>query len=272
MAALDQFWFALSFLACFLASFAYIVAFVWPLAVSAVWGRSFAAAACCCVSAALVLRTVNSGHAPFASMYEFGLLFVGGLLLFHFWSERHWNNPQLGLCTLPLAFLLNGVFLLFYQEPHPLMPALKSGWLISHVLTAVVAYSALALSFSLALLHWAKSHGAPDSTLWQRLPSLELLEEMSGQMVLFALPFLTLLLLTGSIWGEYAWGSYWRWDPKETWSLITWIVYAIYLHGRLVLGWRGRRSIRWTLAGFLVVLFTFVGVNVLLPGLHSYAL
>jgi cytochrome c-type biogenesis protein CcsB len=174
-----------------------------------------------------------------------------------------------------VAFLFSGVFLLFFQEAKPLMPALKSNWLLAHVITAVIAYGALAFSFAAALTHrWRSCLDSRDNNpaLLALVPTPAALENMINQAILFAMPFLTLLILTGAVWAEYAWGSYWRWDPKETWSLITWLVYAVYLHGRVVYAWQGRTAANWAIAGFIVVVFAFIGVNLLLPGLHSYAL
>ena len=108
------------------------------------------------------------------------------------------------------------------------------------------------------------------SQFLHRLPSLQTLDDLNYLCLSLGFPFLTLGIITGSIWAEYAWGSYWNWDPKETWSLVTWLIYAALLHGRLTIGWRGRRAAYFSIIGFAVVLFTFLGVNLLLPGLHSY--
>ena len=154
------------------------------------------------------------------------------------------------------------------------MPALKSSWLSAHVLTALVAYGMLAVAFALALMYLWKANleeKGETGSWFEQLPSLELLERLVNRCILLALPFLTLLIVTGAVWAEYAWGSYWRWDPKETWSLITWLIYAVYLHGRVFLGWKGKRLMHWAVFGFLAVLVTFIGVNLLLPGFHSYA-
>ncbi len=232
------------------------------------------AAAFLLTTAALVIRTIGSGHLPMANMYEFGMTFVWGTVLLYLYLEHRCQSRALGAFVLPVVFFLTALFAVFYQEGKPLMPALKSGWLTVHVLTAVIAYGALALSFALALMYRWRCRLETDNqagALQEILPALETLERLTNQAIVFAVPFLTLLILTGAVWAEYAWGSYWRWDPKETWSLITWCIYAVYLHGRTVLGWRGKQAMNWAIAGFLAVLFTFVGVNLLLPGLHSYA-
>lgn len=223
---------------------------------------------------AMIARTILAGHAPFANMYEFGISFVWGLVLFYLYIEYRHKSRSIGVFVLPVAFLLSGVFSAFYQEAKPLMPALKSNWLLAHVFTAVVAYGALALSFAVALMYFWKSSMEQSNglgALGRMLPTLAELDQIANRSIAFAMPFLTLLIITGAVWAEYAWGTYWRWDPKETWSLITWLVYAMYLHGRVAYGWQGKKAMKWAIFGFLVVLFTFIGVNLLLPGLHSYA-
>jgi len=106
--------------------------------------------------------------------------------------------------------------------------------------------------------------------LYRKLPSLDTLDDINYRCLTLGFPLLTLAIISGAIWAETAWGAYWSWDPKETWSLITWFVYAALLHGRLTIGWRGRRAAIFAVAGFFILLFTFLGVNLLLPGLHSY--
>lgn len=223
---------------------------------------------------ALAARTIAAGRLPFASMYEFGMAFVWGIVLLYLFLETRYKNRTAGTFVMPVVFILTGIFVLFQQAAHPLMPALKSNWLMAHVLTAIIAYSALAVSFALALMYLWKSSLSESNevnNLNTIVPSLEALDVLVNRLITLAVPFLTLLIITGAVWAEYAWGSYWRWDPKETWSLITWIIYAIYLHGRTILGWKGKKAMIWAVSGFVAVLVTFIGVNTLLPGLHSYA-
>lgn len=268
MAAYEGVLFAGAFFLYFLAASCYLLRLVWK---APVWGRSATILAVLAVSlnaAAAVARTAGAGRAPFANMYEFGMLFVLCLGLLHLFIEWRQKEQSFGAFVMPVAFLFSGFFALYYQEARPLMPALKSNWLMAHVLTAVVAYGFLAVSFALGLMFYWRQGLQGVTTL----PSLERLEAMTHQAIVAAMPFLTLLIITGAVWAEYAWGTYWRWDPKETWSLVTWIIYAVYLHGRLSRGWRGRKAVNWALGGFLAVIFTFIGVNLLLSGLHSYAL
>jgi len=211
--------------------------------------------------ASVSLRVAYSGRLPFASMYEFGLLLclaLDGFLVFLAFSRA--DRAVLIAATL-CDFVMGSIILLLFDTAHPLVPALKSAWLAAHVATAVIAYCCLAMSAALAAAALAVSREA------ERATSLELLV---NRCVAIAFPFLTLLIITGAIWAEYAWGSFWRWDPKETWALVTWIVYLGYLHLVRTRGWKGRRAMIAAIAGFGVVLFTFFGVNLLLSGLHSY--
>lgn len=151
-------------------------------------------------------------------------------------------------------------------------PALKSYWLVFHVITAILAYGAFAVSFGLGLMYLLKTYYEENVLKVElRLPPAMILNELSYKIIIFGFSFLTLVIITGAIWANYAWGTYWSWDPKETWSLITWIIYAGYLHARLMLEWKGKRVAWLAILGFVAVLFTFFGVNYLLPGLHSYA-
>jgi len=144
----------------------------------------------------------------------------------------------------------------------PLIPALQSNWLHIHVLTCFLAYAAFAISFLAGLLSLFGGRGI--------IPPASTLEEINYRSVMVGFPMLSAGILTGAVWAHYAWGSYWSWDPKETWSLITWIVYALFLHARFVRGWKGRRIAILSVVGFMSVIFTYFGVNFILSGLHSY--
>lgn len=141
----------------------------------------------------------------------------------------------------------------------------------------MVAYGGFAVAFGLGIMYLIKvrhkggSLKVEQSSWLDRLPNENILDDIAYKMIGFAFPMLTLCIITGAIWANYAWGTYWSWDPKETWSLITWLVYAAYLHARLMYGWKGKRAAWMAILGFLAVLFTFFGVNYFLPGLHSYA-
>jgi cytochrome c-type biogenesis protein CcsB len=148
----------------------------------------------------------------------------------------------------------------------PLIPALQSNWLVAHVFTCFLGYAGFAVSFVAAILLLVSRASANIASV---LPDKRLLDEIVYRSILIGFPLLTLGIITGAAWAEHAWGSYWSWDPKETWSLITWLVYAGFLHARLSRGWSGRRTALLSVIGFFAVMFTYFGVNYL-PGLHSY--
>ena len=141
-----------------------------------------------------------------------------------------------------------------------------SNWLLAHVGVAIVAYGIFAFSFGTAILYLVK-----DRFKAKWLPAKDKLDELTYQLIAFAFPFMILVIVTGAIWAEQAWGTYWSWDPKETWSLITTLIYLGYLHARLVMGWKGKVAAWFAVVGFLAVIFTYLGVSFLLSGLHSYA-
>lgn len=222
-------------------------------------GRVLTLAALALLAASVTVRTLAAGRLPLANMYEFGLVLDLLLTVLVVVVDLRLGSRGLALAAVGGTFVLAAVQLLFFQEARPLMPALRSAWLTSHVLTAVAAYGLLAVSFVLALA----------GLVWKKAPAA--LEGFVNRLIAIAFPFLTLLIVTGAVWAEYAWGSFWRWDPKETWALVTWLVYLGHLHLVRSRGWRGRRVLWLAAAAFLVVLFTFYGVNLLLSGLHSYA-
>lgn len=139
-------------------------------------------------------------------------------------------------------------------------------------LRRVVAYGSFALSFAVSVAYLLKDKKEVDFQSWfsQELPALKVLDEISYKLIFIGLPFLTIMLVTGAVWAEYAWGAFWSWDPKETWALITWLVYAAYLHTRFLKGFKGKRAAWLSVLGFAAVIFTFFGVSYLLPGMHSY--
>ncbi|MDP4127332.1 MAG: c-type cytochrome biogenesis protein CcsB [Bacillota bacterium] len=230
---------------------------------------------------AIVLRMITSGHPPLSNGYEFLLTFCLGIMAVYLFAEFRYKLRALGAFVIPVPFLLL-MFIIMSMGPEERIaqavpPALKSQWLTFHVVTAMFAYGAFAVSFGIGIMYLLKlskeDNGKKSNSkgIISRFPSLDVLDELSYKVVGFAFPLLTLCIITGAIWANYAWGTYWSWDPKETWSLITWIIYAAYLHARLMYGWKGKRAAWMAVFGFVAVLFTFFGVNYFLPGLHSYA-
>ncbi len=222
---------------------------------------------------AIILRTIIAQRPPLSNAYEFILTFCWGIVAVYLFTEFKYKLKALGSFVFPIVILLLG-FVILKMGPQDrvaqaIPPALKSQWLTIHVLTAMLAYGAFAISFGLGIMYLLKDR--PNKGIIVRFPSTLVLDEIAYKVVGFAFPMLTLVILTGAVWANYAWGTYWSWDPKETWSLITWIIYAGYLHARLMYGWQGKRAAWLAVLGFLAVLFTFFGVNYFLPGLHSYA-
>jgi cytochrome c-type biogenesis protein CcsB len=226
---------------------------------------------------ALALRWMESyklgiGHAPLSNFYESLVFFAWSVMLIYYIVEFRTRNRGLGVFVVPLAFISLAYASLspsVSSQIQPLVPALKSNWLLSHVATCFLGYAFFALAFCLGALRlWKGRSGNPGSGL-AFLPRLEVIDELIYQNSFLGLIIFTLGIITGAVWAQRAWGSYWSWDPKETWSLVTWIVYAAMVHSRYVRGWKGRRIAVMAVVGFAAVLFTYLGVN-LLPGLHSY--
>jgi cytochrome c-type biogenesis protein CcsB len=228
----------------------------------------------------LVLRWVESyrqgiGHAPLSNLYESLIFFAFALAVLFLLIERRYQNRMLGIFAMPIAFLAMAYASLspgITDQIQPLIPALKSNWLIAHVITCFIGYAAFGIALGIGVMYLIKQRDPSNKGAFLSLfPSLEILDELILQLVKFGFLFLTLGIITGAVWANSAWGRYWGWDPKETWSLITWLVYATMLHFRVFLSWRGKIFAIFSIIGFLAVLFTYFGVNYL-PGLHSYGM
>jgi cytochrome c-type biogenesis protein CcsB len=232
-------------------------------------------------TAALILRWITSyqigiGHAPLSNLYESLIFFAWSIAALYLVIEWRTKNRSLGTFVVPVAFLSMAFASLspnISSRIQPLIPALQSNWLTSHVITCFLGYAAFTVAFALGLMALLKGMGQENDAKARRfirlIPDADILDELIYQSAVLGFVFLTIGIMTGSIWAHYAWGSYWSWDPKETWSLITWLVYAIMLHARYVKGWRGKRMAVMAIVGFICVLITYLGVNYL-PGLHSY--
>jgi cytochrome c-type biogenesis protein CcsB len=225
-----------------------------------------------------LLRWVESyqmgiGRIPLSNLYESLVFFSLMIALIYLIIESKYGHQIIGAFAMPLAVLSMAYASLspnINDRIQPLLPALKSNWLTVHVITCFIGYAAFAIAFGLALMYLIKrGDGDNAGTLLSRVPQRRFLDELTHQMVLFGFLFLSAGIISGAVWANSAWGRYWGWDPKETWSLITWFVYAILLHARLMRGWRGKRIAVFSMVGFAAVLITYFGVNYL-PGLHSY--
>jgi cytochrome c-type biogenesis protein CcsB len=227
--------------------------------------------------AGMLLRWVEShqmgiGHAPLSNLYESLVFLALCVAMISLFVELKYKLKIIGIVASPIPFLAMAYASLpkVSSEIQPLIPALQSNWLIAHVMTCFVGYAAFAVAFGISILFFFKSSGKNKSSGFISLiPDLGTLDELTHQMVTFGFLFLSIGIITGSVWANQAWGRYWGWDPKETWSLITWLIYATLLHARMMRGWMGQKIAVLSIVGFLAVIFTYFGVN-LLPGLHSY--
>ncbi|MER7177202.1 c-type cytochrome biogenesis protein CcsB [Streptomyces mesophilus] len=221
------------------------------------------------------VRGFAAQRVPLANMYEFasaGVLAVIGTYLALL--ARH-RDRSLGLFVLlPASLGLGLAVTVLYAEVDMLVPALQSYWLAIHVSAAVLctgAFTLGAIASGLYLLRVRTQDAGPEPAAWRHVPGPAALDRLAHRTAAFVFPLWSFAIVAGAIWAESAWGRYWGWDPKETWAFITWVVYAAYLHARSTAGWKGRRAARVNLLGYGCFLFNFVGVNVFLPGLHSYA-
>ncbi len=219
------------------------------------------------------------GYVPLSNMYESLVFFAWTIALVYLAIEYIYKTKYLGSYIVSFAFLTMAYASFsseFSKDIKPLLPALQSNWLAAHVITCFIGYAAFTIAGGLAILYLARARGTAGKgrkksrsadSLRLDLPQLD---TIIHKMIMFGFLWLTAGIVTGAIWANSAWGTYWSWDPKETWSLITWFIYALALHARYTRGWSGTRMAWVALLGLLSVAFTYYGVNFLLSGLHSY--
>jgi len=215
------------------------------------------------------------GYAPLSNMYESLVFFAWAIAIFYLGLEWKYKNRILGAFSMPFAFVSMAYASFspqFGKEIKPLIPALQSNWLIAHVITCFVGYAAFAVACGIGIMYLLKDRKTKEApgSLLASLPELKVIDDIIHKTLVFGFLWLTAGIITGAVWANSAWGTYWSWDPKETWSLITWFVYAATLHARFTRGWGGRRIAWLAVLGFISVIFTYYGVNFLLSGLHSY--
>ena len=229
-------------------------------------------------TAGIGLRWVEShqmgiGYAPLSNMYESLVFFAWSIAIFYLWLEYRYKNRFLGAFAMPFAAL--AMILAEMKNPAitPLVPALQSNWLIAHVVACFIGYAAFAVACGFGFVYLLKNREKSKNKageLLSQLPSLKIVDDIIHKTLVFGFLWLSAGIITGAVWANSAWGTYWSWDPKETWSLITWFVYAAALHARFTRGWGGKRIAWFSIIGFASVMFTYYGVNFLLSGLHSY--
>jgi cytochrome c-type biogenesis protein CcsB len=242
----------------------------------------------------LVLRWYESGHFPLSNLYESLIFLAWSLSLIHLYLEFMIENQLIGCVTSPTILLIQAFGTLSLppemQQPTALVPALQSNWLMMHVTLMILSYSALILGslFSIGYLIVTRETPAisQNELQWNQNSEIELtlplnnsnktselskmFDNLSYRILGIGFPLLTIGILSGAVWANEAWGSYWSWDPKETWALLTWLIFAIYLHTRFTKGWSGKKPALIASLGFLSVWICFLGVNLLGQGLHSY--
>lgn len=230
-------------------------------------------------SGGLLFRWVEThqagyGYVPLSNMYESLIFFSWTIVLVYLILELKYRQKTIGVFVTPFAFLaiaLTSIIPGIDSKITPLVPALQSNWLAVHVITCFLGYASFAVSFGISILYLTQDRQkAQMGKISKWLPSPLVLDEINYKSIVIGFPMLTLGIITGAAWANYAWGTYWSWDPKETWSLITWFIYAAFLHARFTRDWRGRKAAYLSVFGFAAVLFTYFGVNYILSGLHSY--
>ena len=239
----------------------------------------------------LLLRWITEGYFPLSNLYESLIFLSWGISTIHLFIEYQTKSRLIGSISAPILFFLSGFSTLTLpvdmQKALPLVPSLQSNWLMMHVSMMMISYATLIIGSLLSILYLAFSFFTKnnkintinltnsDSSLintqnFSQLSLLQTVDIWSYRIIGLGFPFLTLGIISGAVWANEAWGSYWSWDPKETWALITWLVFAIYLHSRLLKGWQGKNAAILGSFGFFVIWICYLGVNFLGKGLHSY--
>ncbi len=219
---------------------------------------------------------VGLGHIPLANLYESVVFFSWSIVLIFGIIDLKYKYRVIGAFVMPFALLgMTWAQLYLPTDISPLMPALQSNWLTYHVLTCFLGYAAFAVACGVSIMYLIKARSETTATgpaggLLAMFPPTKALDELNYKAIMVGFPLLTLGIITGAAWANYAWGTYWSWDPKETWSLIVWFIYAAFLHARFTKGWVGRRAAWLSVIGFAATIFCYLGVNLFLSGLHSY--
>jgi cytochrome c-type biogenesis protein CcsB len=225
--------------------------------------------------AGVISRGVSAGRAPWGNMYEFSITGALAFTAAYLAALRKYDLRWLGLfVSISVLLALGTAVTVLYVPSAPLVPALKSAWLVIHVSTAIISGGIFLLSNIIAgaFLFLDSMEKKGERAPWaKRLPSLDVLDQLSYRLVAFVFPLWTFSVIAGAIWAESAWGRYWGWDPKETWAFITWVAYAAYLHARVTIGWRGRRAAWLCIFAGSTFLFNYIYVNIWGTGKHTYS-
>jgi cytochrome c-type biogenesis protein CcsB len=261
----------------------YAIIFIFRVQRLGKFATGFTAIAFCIQTIGIGLRWHESyqmgiGHAPLTNMYESVVFFAWTIIALYLAIEWKFKTRIIGAFAVPFAFLAMAYASMstdISKGISPLLPALQSNWLIAHVITCFIGYAAFTVAAGLGLMYLIKNtsnhrQSSDNQTLLGTLPPLQQIEDITHKTMILGFIWLTAGIITGAVWANSAWGTYWSWDPKETWSLITWFIYAITLHARYTRGWGGTRIAWLAVIGLFSVIFTYYGVNFILSGLHSY--
>ncbi len=266
--------FQISFFIYFLAATTYMVFFVSQNAKVRKVARTIFLGAGLCHTLTIILRYFEAGHTPITSQHETVSFFAWSVAWCYLSFRWRYTVKNFGTFVSLLTFCLMLLSAMAPKTILPLVPALQSWWLPVHASIAIVADGFLALACIGGIMYLLQEREIKQKRFglfYSRLPSLDALDKLNHHCLSVGFPLLTLGIITGSVWAKQAWGAYWHWDPKETWSLITWFLYAALVHQRFTVGWRGRRAAIMTIIAFLSVLFTLWGVTYFLDGIHTYA-
>jgi cytochrome c-type biogenesis protein CcsB len=237
----------------------------------------------------LLLRWIGDGYFPLSNLYESLIFLSWAISLIHLFLENKTKSRIIGSISSPILFLISGFSSLTLpiemQKSLPLVPSLQSNWLMMHVSMMMVSYATLIIGSLFSILYLAfftflpqqskivlqiENNEVITTSNSSQFSLLETIDTWSYRIIGLGFPFLTIGIISGAVWANEAWGSYWSWDPKETWALITWLIFAIYLHSRLLKGWQGKKAAILGSVGFFVIWICYLGVNFLGKGLHSY--
>ena len=221
----------------------------------------------------VVARGMSAGRVPWSNMYEFSITGSFAFSLAYLMAMRKYDLKWLGVfITFVVLITLGTAITLLYRPTAPLVPALKSTWLVIHVSAAIISGGVFLLASVISATYLILDKYGDNRPEWaKRIPSLEVLDQLSYRLIAFVFPLWTFAVIAGAIWAESAWGRYWGWDPKETWAFITWVAYAAYLHARVTIGWKGRKAAWLCLLAGSTFIFNYVWVNIWGTGKHTYA-
>ncbi|MEV5569538.1 c-type cytochrome biogenesis protein CcsB [Spirillospora sp. NPDC052269] len=225
----------------------------------------------------ILSRGLAAHRWPWGNMYEFLTAIAFAAVTAFLIVMARYKARFLGAFVMFAAVIALGVANIWlYDSVGPVTPALNSYWIAIHVTAAIIATGSFTVAGAATIMYLLKSRREaagpiPEDSVWSRVPGVEALDRLALRVTTFAFPIWTAAIVMGAIWADEAWGRYWGWDPKETWSFVTWIAYAAFLHARATAGWKGRKAAILSLVAFACLIFNFFGVNYMFSGLHSYA-